>query len=358
MTLQRRLLVLLLVSVPLVWAVAVVAALARERHEINELFDTQQIRLAQQVLTLVQSRGGADDGAWPEVVPAAGANGAAVGSSSGIGEAELADMSVAVWSRDGRLRLADREGMALPSRNDAPGFADVTLGTEQWRVYYVRSSSGDWTVAVGQAVEERDELLQGLIAGQLLPWLLMLPVLLIAMALVVRHAMKPLRVLAADLSVRGADDLHTVDASGLPREVLPVVDAMNRLFDKIRRTLDHERRLIADAAHELRTPLAALSAQWQAMRVADSVETRDAARARVEEGIERLDRVVTQLLALSAVEARPEGVFATPWTGSACSRPRYPIACRSSSRSAARWRSSGPRRAARCRLQATRRCSP
>lgn len=306
MTLQRRLLVLLLAAVPLIWTAAVVTSLLRARHEIHELFDTQLIRLAQQVLTLVQARGGNGTDAWPEMSSVAAQSG-----SIDQGEAELEDLSVAVWSSDGRLRLADREGKALPVRVGPSGFEDMVLGSDPWRVYYLRSASGDWTVAVGQASEERSEVLQGLLIGQLLPWLLMLPVLLAAMTLAVRHALKPVRVLAADLSGRGPDDLHMVATAELPTEVVPLVRAMNRLFDKIRRTLEHERRLTADAAHELRTPLAALRAQWEAARVAGDAVTRDAAFTHVGEGILRLERVVTQLLALSGVESRPDSVFAS-----------------------------------------------
>jgi two-component system sensor histidine kinase QseC len=304
-TLQRRLLLLLLVAVPAIWFAAVASSLLRAREEIGELFDTQQIRLAQQVLTLVQGQASQRAEAWPEVQPAQLSNG-------DVGEAELKDLSVAVWSADGRLRLADREGTALPLRDRAPGFEDLTLQGEPWRVYYLRSADRAWTVAVGQASDERDELLQSLLLGQFLPWVLMLPVLLVALTMVVRHALKPVRALASDLATRGADDLHRVEARDLPSEVVPLVQAMNRLFDKIRSTLEHERRLTADAAHELRTPLAALRAQWEAARVAGDAATRDAAYRHVGEGIQRLERLVTQLLALSGVEARPATVFAAP----------------------------------------------
>lgn len=305
MTLQRRLLVLLLASVPLIWGAAVTTSLLRARHEIHELFDTQQIRLAQQVLALVQASGALPEGSGTVALPD-------VDPGAGLGEAELKDLSVAVWSADGQLRLADREGAALPPRSDGTGFVDLAVGGEPWRVFYLRPSGSRWTVAVGIASEERDEVLQGLILGQLVPWLLMLPVLLVAMAFAVRHALKPLRTLAADLARRGPDDLHTVEVRGLPAEVAPLVQSMNRLFDKIGRALEHERRLTADAAHELRTPLAALRAQWEAARFAGAADVREAAHRQVGEGIQRLERLVTQLLALSGVESRPDTVQATP----------------------------------------------
>jgi two-component system sensor histidine kinase QseC len=147
-------------------------------------------------------------------------------------------------------------------------------------------------------------VLEGLLAGQLLPWALMLPVLLAAMWLVVRHALRPVRSLAEDIGARGADDLHPVSVEGLPAELAPLVQATNRLFGRIRKTLEQERRLTADAAHELRTPLAALRAQWEAMRVAGDDASRKAAFRQVGAGIDRLSHVLAQLLALAGVDDR------------------------------------------------------
>jgi two-component system sensor histidine kinase QseC len=310
MTLQRRLLLLLLIAVPLIWAIAVVTSLLRARHEVNELFDTDQIRLAQQVLALVEHWG--DSEGEP---PATGAVLPRVDTTSGMGgqgAAELQDLSIAVWTADGRLRYADGEGAQLPLRRGGTGFGNVAIGGEPWRIFYLASGDAGWLVAVGQAEEERDEVMQGLLAGQLLPWILMLPVLLIAMAIVVRHALRPVRTLAADLAARGADDLHPIATEGLPAELGPLAGAMNRLFDQIRQTLEHERRLTADAAHELRTPLAAVRAQWEAVQVAHGPEAQASALRQVGAGIQRLERLASQLLALAGLDARREFVHATP----------------------------------------------
>jgi two-component system sensor histidine kinase QseC len=295
-TLRRRLLLLLLISVPIVWAIAVAASYLRSRHEINEYFDTQQIRFAQLVLSMLPS---ANLGESTRLPVAAGA----------LGEAELNDLSVAVWSPEGRLILTDQEGAVLPYRADAPGFVEMELGGARWRVYYLHPAGSRWSVAVGQGVEERDEVLAGLLAGQLLPWALMLPVLIAAMAIAVRHALKPVQAIAREIEHRDADDLHPVAAEDLPAELSPLVAAMNRLFTRIAEAIEHERRLTADAAHELRTPLAALRAQWEAARVADDDTVRAAASAQIGAGIDRLGHLVEQLLALAAVESRPSSAF-------------------------------------------------
>ena len=295
MTLARRLLVVLLVAVPVVWAIAVGAAYSRSRHEINELFDTQQIHVARFVLAMLPMD--FDEPRW-----LAAAQGA-------LGAAELKDLSVAIWSVDGRRILADPEGEALPFRRGESGFVDLPLNGKPWRVYYLHPVESRFSVAVGQSAYERREVLAGLLTGQLLPWVLMLPVLLVAMTIAVRHVLKPVRRVAREIEHRRADDLRPVTVANPPVELRPLLAAMNRLFARISESIEHERRLTADAAHELRTPLAALRAQWEAARVAADDATRAAAFQQVGRGIDRLGRLVDQLLALAAIENRVATAF-------------------------------------------------
>jgi two-component system, OmpR family, sensor histidine kinase QseC len=288
MSLQRRLLIYLLICAPIVWTVAMLASANRAREEVNELFDTEIIRLSRQVqATLV---GVSQPGATlPEAQPA--------------GEADLRDLAIAVWNAEGKLLLVDREGVQLPRLTDASGFVDLTLDASDWRVYYLQSQRGEWLVAAGQRIDERDELVWNLVGSQLLPWLLVLPVLLGAMAWAVRRALAPVRSLTTELLGRSADDLQPVPASHAPAELQPLLGAMNGLFQRIESTLARERRFTADAAHELRTPLAVLRAQWDVLRRADGRAEREQAQHKLGAGLDRLDRLVTQMLALSRLEA-------------------------------------------------------
>lgn len=290
MSLQRRLLLFLLLSAPIVWALAGLASADRARHEIDELFDTEIIRLTREVQSMLA---GLQAPGQP-MPPAAGAN----------GEADLRDLAVAVWDAEGRLLLVDREGAQLPRRADAAGFVDLQVGGAPWRVYYLQAPRGQWLVAAGQRLHERDELVWNLLASQMLPWLLVLPLLLAAMAWAVRRAMAPLRTLTAELQARAADDLQPVPASHAPIELQPMLAAMNGHFQRVGDALARERRFTADAAHELRTPLAVLRAQWDLLRAAPDEPARHEAEARLGQGLDRMDRLVTQMLALARLEAR------------------------------------------------------
>ncbi|CAG1018353.1 two-component system, OmpR family, sensor histidine kinase QseC [Burkholderiaceae bacterium] len=305
MSLKRRLLLYLLLCAPAVWAVAMLVSVDRARHEVNELFDTEMIRLAREVQATIGSQ--EQSGALPAPPPPEG--------SAEAGEADVRDLAVAVWDAHGRRVLNDREGVQLPHRPSATGFVEEPLNGESWRVYYLQSASGEWLVAAGQRVNERDELVFDLTASQALPWLVVLPVLLLVMGWAVQRALAPLDRLATELAGREADDLQPVAPGQAPGELQPLLVAMNALFGRIEELLARERRFTADAAHELRTPLAVLRAQWDVHRHVNDPRERMESEERLRAGFDRLERLVTQMLALSHVEsvARPTQAAEIDW---------------------------------------------
>jgi two-component system, OmpR family, sensor histidine kinase QseC len=288
MSLRRRLLIYLLICAPLVWVGAAWVSSSRARTEVNELFDTEMIRLSLQMQATLMGLDRAKSSATPLVLSP---------------ETDLEDLAIAVWDHQGKVLLTDREGTQLPLLVDAVGFVEMSLQNEPWRVYYLQAPKREWLVAAGQKIKERDELVWGLVESQLLPWLLTLPVLLLAMAWAVRRALSPVRALTLELQQRTADDLHAIPSERAPAEIRPLLQAMNGLFGRIDATLARERRFTADAAHEFRTPLAVLSAQWEVLQGARTESERAQAAGKMSAGMQRMTRLVDQLLRLSRLEA-------------------------------------------------------
>lgn len=301
MSLERRLLLLLLLCAPLVWTLGLGIAINRAQHDVNGLFDTEMIRLAQQVAATLEPREGVPALASPPG-SAAVASVPATRPDGPNGDADQRELAIAVWDAAGILQVSDREGVLLPHSNQVLGFQDVELAKAAWRVYYLRSFDGRWLVAAGQKAEERNQLVLSLTLGQLLPWLMLLPVLLAVMAWAVRRALLPVRRLTAELSSRSADELQAVPVDHAPTELRPMLAAMNGLFARIQAAIARERRFTSDAAHELRTPLAVLRAQWDVVRRSANADDRVRAEAKFGAGLDRIDRLVAQMLALSRLE--------------------------------------------------------
>jgi two-component system OmpR family sensor kinase len=139
------------------------------------------------------------------------------------------------------------------------------------------------------------------------PIAVMMPILMLVVWWVVSGSLEPVARVRKQLASRQADDLSPVSDAGLPDEVRPLVQELNLLFGRVRTAFDTQQNFVADAAHELRTPLAALKLQVQSLERsdsrADSVEARKLAISRLSAGIERATRLVEQLLVLARQEA-------------------------------------------------------
>lgn len=192
----------------------------------------------------------------------------------------------------------------------SPGLHTLDAPGEEWRVYVADSSMGG-RVAVAQSTVARDEIAIYGALHTLVPIVLMLPLLVWLTARTVRSHLSPLRALADVVDQQPPGQPQPITVTGLPEEIVPFAHAINRLLERVARLMDAQRRFVADAAHELRSPLTALSLQAQNVEQAPSL---DAARTRItalRAGIDRARRVAEQLLSLAhnqTVALRPQCV--------------------------------------------------
>ena len=178
------------------------------------------------------------------------------------------------------------------------GLQTVRVGAEAWRVY-VRSSDDGVRLAVAQQTAVRDAAAARNALRSLAPFALLVLLLPLLVHVLVRRLFGPLRALAADVRRRGHGDLGQLDPAGLPDEVQPFVAEINRLLMRIDRAMHAQRRFIADAAHELRSPLTALGLQSERLAAAEMPPEARRRMAVLADGLERTRLLLDQLLALA-----------------------------------------------------------
>jgi two-component system sensor histidine kinase QseC len=180
------------------------------------------------------------------------------------------------------------------------------LAGHAWR-FFGATGGDEIAVLAAHDLHIHQELAREIALGNVKPYLVALPVLAVLLLLAIRHSLAPLRELESDFSRRDPGRLDELPESGLPRELRPPVRAINRLFGRIRAAMDKERRFTSDAAHELRTPIAAMRAQLQVAERTHDPDERQAALAKALRGTDRMAHLVSQLLALARLEAESAG---------------------------------------------------
>ena len=214
------------------------------------------------------------------------------------------DFVIQIWTVDGRSIYASRPHPSLPARA-LLGLATLNVDGHAWRTYGV--ATRERVIQVAQPVEIRERLAARAAWRSVLPLLLMTPLAALAIWWLAARNLAPLDRLANEVRSRDARSLAPVPTGDLPDELAPLAGALNALLARLGSSLDSQRAFVADAAHELRSPLTALKLQLELLRRADDAETREAARRAIGEGIARASRLVEQLLALARSE--PDAVL-------------------------------------------------
>jgi two-component system OmpR family sensor kinase len=214
--------------------------------------------------------------------------------------AENTDFIVQVWNANGARVFQSATRAVLPDRG-TPGFSNLKVSGTTYRVFSIQSTSQ--TIQVAQDMAARREMASTLALRTVAPIAVMAPLLMLLAWWVVSVSLAPVSRVRRQLAARQADDLTEVSDAGLPDEIRPLVRELNLLFGRVRRAFDAQKSFVGDAAHELRSPLAALKLQAQGLRRASDVATREVAVGRLTAGIDRASRLVEQLLVLARQQA-------------------------------------------------------
>jgi two-component system sensor histidine kinase QseC len=208
------------------------------------------------------------------------------------------------WGSDNRLHLTSHNLLNVTLEASPAGFADASIDGKHWRVFTLFGADRDW-VRVAERYDSRREIARALALENAAPLLIGLPLLALLTGFAVRRGLKPLRELAEHLAARRPDHVGPIGFADIPLEVEPLVMSLNGLLRRLRTLLEHERRFTADAAHELRTPLAGVVVQID--NALASAERTHAASAlgQARHGIDRMSHTINQMLDLARWDAGP-----------------------------------------------------
>ena len=229
------------------------------------------------------------------------------GAAAGVPhtDPDNAEIVVVEWTPQGRLVFSSDPRVALQF-SPRSGLARQRIQAADWDTYTV--ARADSVVQAAQRAHIQQEDAAEAAASLFVPFLLVFGLAAVLLILALRRGLAPLDRIAVDVAARSASSLAPIDTADLPREIAPLVLALNGLMQRLADSLQARQRFVADAAHELRTPITALRLQLQLQQGATDDTSRRGASEALQAGIDRAQHLVEQLLQLSRAEpgAQPE----------------------------------------------------
>ncbi|UDW84091.1 two-component system sensor histidine kinase QseC [Pasteurella canis] len=297
-SLRFRLTLVLSLTALTIWLISTAVAWFQVRHEVNEVFDAQQVLFAQRLASsnlrniLVDNKsskyqhtkfkkGGFDDDA----------------------------LGFAIFTQDGNILLSDGHNGDNFIFTSKKGFSisHILGDDDKWRIFWLPVNNGRLVIAVGQELDYRNDLINKMVFSQMWIWFASLPLLLGIIVWVVTRELQSVKRVSEQLEQRSPDDNTLITTAHLPKEILPLVQNLNQFFERTATMLLRERQFTSDAAHELRSPLAALRIQTEVTQmVGDDAALRQEALENLTKGIDRASQLIDQLLTLSRLDSLNE----------------------------------------------------
>lgn len=277
-----------------VWSIATAVAWTVVKKEAKDVFNAQQVLFAERLAT----------SDLKNVLLDENANFPRGGFKPQKRHYDNDALAFAIFSNKGEKLLTDGDNGDKFIFQNKTGFSkEHILDDDEWLIYWQPVGKGELVIAVGQELEYREELVNKIVFGQMGIWFAGLPVLLAVAFMVIYRALKPINRLSRNIQARRPGDVSLLETDNVPTEILPLVRNLNQFFTHTSDRLERERRFVFDAAHELRSPLAALRIQTEVAQLAgDDAQTRETALAHLTQGIDRATQLIEQLLTLSRLD--------------------------------------------------------
>jgi two-component system sensor histidine kinase QseC len=278
-------------------------------HEIAEVYDAQlaqNARLLQGVMRMPL--------AGQQHADLYRAFNAALGEAVPHGDGHPYERKIAfqVWDPAGNVLVHTASAPSFATPPGIPGFSDVVdLNNRHWRAFMLQDQDNGLRIWVGERDDVRADLVDRIVRHTLWPNVIGSLLLAAMVWFAIGWGLKPLADMAATLRARHSGSLEPLQLVPLPSELEPMQAALNRMLAQIQEVLGRERRFIADAAHEMRTPLAVLRVHAQNLQEAGTEAQRLESLAFLIAGVDRTSRLVNQLLTMARLEPKP-GASAMP----------------------------------------------
>ncbi|WP_119422883.1 ATP-binding protein [Desertibaculum subflavum] len=292
-------------SVLLTGVVIVVGAVAfwASKRQVDEFYDTELIATATLIEALMR-----EEAQERELARDSGST--SVGEPASMSEEDQEAVSAYarwrvfhVW-REGREVLASPAGPALvPPEAPVEGFDELEQTGATWRIYTLPLPQEGIVIQVGESLDVRGALIDRIALALVIPLTLLVPASLALMWLTLSDGLATLRRLVAEFGGRGVRDLAPLDAAAWPADLRPLVESMNRLFERLAASVEQEHRFVEHAAHQLRTPLAAVRLQAQLIAREEEPAERAVLAASLRAGVDRATQLIEQLLTLARLDA-------------------------------------------------------
>ncbi|WP_118815875.1 quorum sensing histidine kinase QseC [Haemophilus haemolyticus] len=293
--LTLRLISVLCLTALFVWVGSTLVAWWQVRHDVNKVFDAQQVLFAERLANSDLS-----------TILLESSTTLNKNSQSALKKSYDDDaLAFAIFSETGKLLFSDGRNGKDFIFNNKTGFHNSHTydDDDNWRIFWRTATNGKLIIAVGQELDYREDLIEEMIFGQMWIWFVSLPILIIVLGWLIHKELRPIKRLSQEVQTRKSGDVSLLNTEGLPVEILPLVKNLNQFFDRTSDMLQRERRFTSDAAHELRSPLAALRIQTEVAQLAgDDGELREQALLHLTQGIDRASQLIEQLLTLSKLD--------------------------------------------------------
>lgn len=212
---------------------------------------------------------------------------------AGVNSDEAPELVVQIWTSSGTMLYLSRPGDPLFTQARL-GFSDIDAGRRRWRVFSL--GARDRIIQVAQPLELRRDLVAAAALHSLTPLLAFAPLMALLIWWLVGRSLVPLRGLTEEVGQRDARSLKRLSEAALPDEIAPLAQSINALLARLEQALAHQRAFVADAAHELRSPLTALRLQLQLLARAPDPAAHAVALQQLDHGVERASHLIAQLL--------------------------------------------------------------